>query len=311
MPRPSQPEGREGKTPERLPLPATAWRQVFDDLSINTVSFLESHPCAASVVFSERPSVTLAQLQAWESQNQPHVLPEDYKALLAVSNGVRLSWSLRFRGEVEPFGMVHVNRLEQVKRLPPAALQRFPRSADAAPQPGTAVASEPVAAFDLDAECAHGRVALVLCNSSSSGSKASDRACGWTEARARGPQVWFQDLSCQWYLLANSFTDYFRLVALHLGVPQWHYAFTDVGLAPAAQHWLALFCPERFALAVEHRSALSCNGRAGSAGGHTALAAGSEPPRAAGPVRQRRRRKERSSSARRPGCSTGAVLGAA
>lgn len=40
------------------------------------------------------------------------------------------------------------------------------------------------------------------------------------------PQIWFQDLSCQWFFIANTFTDYFRLMIMHLGIPNWHYAFT-------------------------------------------------------------------------------------
>eukprot|EP00961_Rhodomonas_salina_P060682 814668-Rhodomonas_salina.1 len=43
-------------------------------------------------------------------------------------------------------------------------------------------------------------------------------------------QVWFQDLGRQWHFVAGSFTDYFRLLIMHLGLPNWHYAFSDVGL---------------------------------------------------------------------------------
>lgn len=40
------------------------------------------------------------------------------------------------------------------------------------------------------------------------------------------PQIWFQDLSCSWFFIANTFTDYFRLMIMHLGLPHWQYAFT-------------------------------------------------------------------------------------
>jgi len=46
------------------------------------------------------------------------------------------------------------------------------------------------------------------------------------------PQIWFQDLSCSWFFIANTFTDYFRLMIMHLGLPHWQYAFTQVGLDP-------------------------------------------------------------------------------
>jgi hypothetical protein len=35
--------------------------------------------------------------------------------------------------------------------------------------------------------------------------------------------------------MASTFTDYFRLMVMHLGLPHWQYAFTDVGLDPVSQ----------------------------------------------------------------------------
>ena len=37
------------------------------------------------------------------------------------------------------------------------------------------------------------------------------------------PEVWFRDLANQWFFIAKSFTDYFRLMVSHLGVPHWQY----------------------------------------------------------------------------------------
>lgn len=67
------------------------------------------------------------------------------------------------------------------------------------------------------------------------------------------PQVWFQDLSCNWYFIANCFTDYFRLMIMHLGIPGWQYAFTNVGLDPQTLQWLRFLAPERLAIDNEYR----------------------------------------------------------
>ena len=67
------------------------------------------------------------------------------------------------------------------------------------------------------------------------------------------PQIWFQDLSCKWYFIANTFTDYFRLMIMHLGLPNWHYAFTEVGLDPQTLQWFRFLSPERLAIDMEHR----------------------------------------------------------
>ena len=71
-----------------------------------------------------------------------------------------------------------------------------------------------IGAFDIDSKVKNGRLALI-----------------YKEETAK-PQIWFQDHSCQWFFIANTFTDYFRLMIMHLGLPNWHYAFTQVGLDP-------------------------------------------------------------------------------
>jgi tubulin polyglutamylase complex subunit 2 len=67
------------------------------------------------------------------------------------------------------------------------------------------------------------------------------------------PQVWFQDLSCCWFFIANTFTDYFRLMIMHLGLPHWQYAFTQVGLDPQTLQWFRFLSPERLAIDMENR----------------------------------------------------------
>jgi len=286
---PGPPAEPSGKEPSWL---------TFDDLSMGAMSFLEAHPHVAAVTLSDRPGVSQGQLLAWEAQNRPHTLPEDYKSFLAISNGVTVRWSLRLHGEVRPFGTIHVNQLDQAKRLPPASLEKFDGVARlkevagvASSQLGPCLNGQAnVAAFDLDAECAEGRVALVYITETR-GEARED-----LEAQGQAPQVWFQDPSCRWHFLAASFTDYFRLGATHLGVPQWQFAFTDVGLAPTARHWLALFCPERLALAMEHRAALSARTLPG---GGSRPSTFDDASSASATARTRPRRRERSSSAAR------------
>jgi len=94
---------------------------------------------------------------------------------------------------------------------------------------------EQVAAFDIDAKVKDGRLALMYRNNSNK------------------PQIWFQDLSCSWFFIANTFTDYFRLMIMHLGLPHWQYAFTQVGLDPQALQWFRFLSPERLAIDIENR----------------------------------------------------------
>ena len=133
-------------------------------------------------------------------------------------------------GDLLPLGVMRINALAEMTPVPPEALlnERGERCAELpAPLPGG------TQAFDLDAQCSYGRVCLI-----STGGRGEHSAA----------QVWFQDLGCTWCFLANSFTDYFRLMVLHLGLPRWQYAYTEVGLDPIARQWARSVAPERLAL---------------------------------------------------------------
>eukprot|EP00731_Ephydatia_muelleri_P017163 Em0010g261a len=60
--------------------------------------------------------------------------------------------------------------------------------------------------------------------------------------------IWLLDLSLSWHLLCRTFSDYLRLAAVHLGLRQWPYALTSVGLSPLYQKWFHLFVPKRYEL---------------------------------------------------------------
>jgi len=48
-------------------------------------------------------------------------------------------------------------------------------------------------------------------------------------------EVWFLDRALRWHYITDSFTSYYRLMIMHLGLPQWQYAFTDIGLCQQAK----------------------------------------------------------------------------
>jgi hypothetical protein len=43
---------------------------------------------------------------------------------------------------------------------------------------------------------------------------------------------------------------------IHLGIPNWHYAFTKAGLDPQTLQWFRFFIPERLAIDIENRKYL-------------------------------------------------------
>lgn len=94
-------------------------------------------------------------------------------------------------------------------------------------------------AFEIDSKCKGGRLALVYME-------------GGRDPQSK-PQIWFQDLSCNWFFIANTFTDYFRLMIVHLGIPLWQYVFTNTGPDQQTLQWFRFFSPERLAIDMENR----------------------------------------------------------
>jgi len=57
-------------------------REVFDNISMQVISFLENHIGITDVEFIERAGCADISLQKWEEENAPIRLPDDYKAFL-------------------------------------------------------------------------------------------------------------------------------------------------------------------------------------------------------------------------------------
>ena len=179
--------------------------------------------------------MTDQELQAWESANFPYLLPADLKSFLLISDGLVLRWKIRHQGREHPLGSLHLNRL---KDMAPCQFgsdddsddseddvvgKSAGRSASGSPSHGPRTmsmrAAQKRAAFDLDTGCHGGRVVLL-----------------YTTGPA-APEVWFQDMSCNLCYVAKTFTDYFRLLVMHLGIPSWQYAFAEAGLDPVCEQW--------------------------------------------------------------------------
>jgi hypothetical protein len=88
-------------------------------------------------------------------------------------------------------------------------------------------------AYDIDKFCTCGKVALCSINSFIT------------------PQIWFLDLANRWHFIASSFTDYFRLMTTHIGVPNWQLALTPIGMDPVSKQWLHFFVPARLEIDIE------------------------------------------------------------
>lgn len=140
-----------------------------------------------------------------------------------------------------PLGNMHLNKLRDIKQIKGENFKfgRIGQSdMETSDDEDEGNKMEEVVAFEIDSETKNGRVALLF------------------KGAKQKPQIWFQDLSCKWYYIANTFTDYFRVMVMHLGIPNWQYAFTNCGLDQQTLQWFRFFIPERLAIDIENRKFL-------------------------------------------------------
>ncbi|PIK41721.1 putative tubulin polyglutamylase complex subunit 2-like [Apostichopus japonicus] len=95
--------------------------------------------------------------------------------------------------------------------------------------------------FELDACREYGKVCLVYHNTE-------------TGSPAQGAEVWFLDRSFRWHFLTDSYSEYFQMMLVHLGLPEWQYIFTDIGLSPQVQTWFHMFAPMRLVIDAEDKA---------------------------------------------------------
>ena len=69
-------------------------RDIFDNISLSVISFLEDQKRVAGIEFAERLGVSETSLNMWEDERAPYKLPEDYKAFLQISDGLLLTWKI-------------------------------------------------------------------------------------------------------------------------------------------------------------------------------------------------------------------------
>ena len=203
-------------------------RELFDQVSISLINFLHHHEAVSNVKYAvEEPITSNAKfLVSWPSvdpvtnEKPPVTLPDDYKAFLSCTNGLNLTYDI----QLLPFGYLHINALDSMIAVNDVSMTEL-RKTDVSVR----------YAFEIDFQQSNGRVALVY----------KQQEMEESASKEYTTEIWFQDLGLQWHFITHSFTQYFRLCLLHLGIPHWQYAFTTIGLPPQSKMWFAFLSPER------------------------------------------------------------------
>ena len=253
-------------------------RELFDRACLNCLTYLETFEECSSLDFSGDLKASTFELEAWEKKNMPYKLPDDMKKFYGMFNGFNVSFGVELGSTQLNVGKMHMHSLKELERLPLEG--QFPGFDN--------VAGMTSAAFILDDTLDEGNIVLLyrsvadkekwvskgfrssmnsvgIGGSSSSNQLVSmvsnkvppilefspvEQDTDHTQASYENPEVWFQDRSARWHFLSQSFSDFLRLMIVHVGVIGWPLAYTPEGLPPQTQQWLGLFSRERLCMAL-------------------------------------------------------------
>nr|CAD7448749.1 unnamed protein product [Timema bartmani] len=205
-----------------------------DDISTGFLLFSEGIPGVQDIELENKMPCERVLLSSWE-QRHCCTLPEDLKQFYFTSDGYRLIWNYEYAGEVLPIGNMRINSISELRRL--AGLKSSgdadcpnlldieicnQSSSSKMPRPNFGVKCK---IFELDPCQGIGKVCLVY----------MDKCENESDLRREDPKIWLLDRCFEWHFLANDFLQYFRTMLVHMGLPQWQFRFTPMGLTPWAE----------------------------------------------------------------------------
>ncbi|XP_050402952.1 tubulin polyglutamylase complex subunit 2 isoform X1 [Patella vulgata] len=238
-------------------------------LVIGVLKYLEKKRGVCKIELADIKPGDRHTVLSWEQRNAC-LLPEDLKNFYLSSNGFDLTWCVQIDNSELPVGRMHIHPITQVTKLnvTPSNSHIHPSLADLETESDdeeTNGRDKPrlcgsSGIFELDDCGGFGKVCLVVkkktvlqTSPSIESENPSDNEDEYTCSGITEPKVeiWFMDRSIRWHFVADSFCAYYRLMLMHLGLPQWQYAFTDIGLSLQTKQWFNMYAPIRLEVDLE------------------------------------------------------------
>lgn len=215
--------------------------EALQQITFFILKYLESKIGICNVKLQQHPPVTIDDLLSWEQKNSC-LLPNDLKNFYLCCNGMKLTWSVKMDSStVLPLGLIYLHSLNQIKQIDHKFYiyqeKIVPFNSDSESDDDSQGPNQPsfhpsCRIFELDPCEELGKVCLVF----------RDCHLGCSNMKT---EIWFLDRSLRWHFLVPTFTSYYRLMLLYLGLPQWQYIFTDIGLSMQVKQWFNLYVPSR------------------------------------------------------------------
>ncbi|XP_076233122.1 tubulin polyglutamylase complex subunit 2 [Calliopsis andreniformis] len=236
----------------------------YENLTLGVVKILESIPHVKNVRIERRNGCESSAIANWE-QRHCCMLQEDVKNFYASIDGFQLLWNIEIAGEEFPVGRMEVNTLANLKKYsnqkekPPESKQEYCMNLEKTESRVT------TGSTDMENELS------ILLHSNSPDCKMFEIApCFPDSGRAKvylvyrlkseqeTPSIWLHcEEADRWYHLADSFTNYFRMMLVHLGLPLWQCCAAGVPLPTWIEQVYFLVGPHLLPTTVEPTETIS------------------------------------------------------
>ncbi|XP_052792461.1 tubulin polyglutamylase complex subunit 2-like isoform X2 [Mya arenaria] len=223
-------------------------KSLFEQMNVGVLKYMEKKTGVCRLQLEPRKPADRSAILAWEQKNTVF-LPEDLKSFYLTSDGFLLTWCVKIDNGPIPVGRMYLNSMNQLLKVGGSVNSTLvnPSLADLDMDSDTEdehsgnekpTFDSRCKVFELDPCDGYGKVCLVY----------KESKTGGTDPKI---EIWFLDRALRWHYITDTFTSYYRLMVMHLGLPQWQYAFTDIGLCQQSKQWFTMYAPLRLELDSE------------------------------------------------------------
>ncbi|KZC11899.1 PREDICTED: tubulin polyglutamylase complex subunit 2 [Dufourea novaeangliae] len=235
----------------------------YENLTVGVVKILEGLPYVKNVRVERRNGCEDTVISNWE-QRHCCLLPEDLRNFYLSIDGFQLLWNLEIAGEEFSVGRMEIGSFSTLKRCSTTRDHQLDCPRQESTDPGSEI--EPrSSAVDLENACSLQAGSsqsckmfeIARCYPEIGMTKVYLVYCTKPEAEA-APSIWLhrEELD-RWYHLADSFTVYFRMMLVHLGLPLWQCCVAGVTLPTWVEQVYFLVGPHLLPATVEATETIS------------------------------------------------------
>jgi len=218
------------------------------NLTFGIASTLKKRPGVIDVDLSDHRGLDGSAVAGWENRNCC-ILPTDLKDFYLTTDGLLLTWKVQNSDASKPdlnIGRMEINSLSNLTNIFESTNYNLNKislaDVDYNTEDEERQTDEPkpphfdsrCKCFEIDGCKGYGKVCLVYPQRNSESKHSTE--------------IWFLDRSFRWWFITNSFTSYYRIMLMHLGLPYWHYALTSMGVPQKSKKWFNLYAPIRLRL---------------------------------------------------------------